>query len=178
MHWLTLVMAILLTMPQAQAATYLIQLNNRGEFKTSQYWEEGNDIKFYIYGGVAGIQKEFVKTIKQVDEEPALLLPTDQQLSDTVKTEDKKAVEKADRKDRQAEKIDIKHYKEKKLALKKDFNATWQKYIDATDSKDLEAKQRASDEMVGFSRQIYELADELKEKNQGVLPDWWEKEGL
>jgi hypothetical protein len=28
-----------------------------------------------------------------------------------------------------------------------------------------------------FSRQAYNLADELKEKNKGVLPDWWEEKG-
>src|SRR2546425_4375280 len=168
-----LVMTLLLTMPQAQATTYLIQLKTGGELKTPHYWEEGNDIKFYIYGGVASIKKEFVKTIKEVNEEPALSTSADQQLSETEKTENKKAVEEA--KDKSSEKIDIKYYKEKKLVLKGKFNETWQRYIDATDSKDLETKKKAEDEMLEFSKQIYDLADELREKNQGVLPDWWEK---
>ncbi len=169
-----LVMSLLLTMPQAKAATYLIQLKNRGEFKTYHYWEEGNDIKFYIYGGVAGIQKEFVKTITEVDEESTLPLPAGQQSSETVKTENKEAVEEA--KDRNAEKIDIKYYKEKKLELKGKVNETWQRYLDATASNDVEVKKRASDEMRGFSKQMFDLADELKGKNQGVLPDWWDKD--
>ena len=202
-----LVMTFLLTMPQARAASYLIQLKNGGELETYHYWEEGNDIRFYIYGGVAGIPKEFVKAIKGVDllsqdktgEGPTLPLPADQQLSKTVQPENKKAggegptlplpadqrlSERAqpenkkageEAKEQSSEKIDINYYKEKKLALKETFNEAWKRYIDATESKDLEAKKIALEEMRGFSKQIYDLADELKKKNQGVLPDWWEQ---
>lgn len=178
-----LVMTLILTMPQARAATYLIQLKNGGELKTYHYWEEDNDVRFYIYGGVAGIQKKYVKTIKEVHEESTRQSPVDQQLSETEQTEDKKAVEgakernpvKEEAKERNPVKIDIKYYKEKKAALKGKFDESWQRYIDATDNKDLETKKKAEEEMVGFSKQIYDLADEVREKNQGVLPDWWEQ---
>ncbi len=63
-----LVLIILfLTCPLASPASYRIQLKNGGEFKTVRYWEEGDQILFYVYGGVAGVQKDSVKYIKKAD---------------------------------------------------------------------------------------------------------------
>src|SRR5882724_13190593 len=45
------------------AASYQIQLKNGNEIKTSHYWEEGDEIKFYAYGGVAGVQKGLVSSV-------------------------------------------------------------------------------------------------------------------
>jgi hypothetical protein len=44
-------------------ASYLLHLKNGNELRTSHYWEEGDEIKFYAYGGVAGIQKAFVSRV-------------------------------------------------------------------------------------------------------------------
>ena len=179
-----LVITFLLTISEAKAASYLIQLKNGSEFTTDQYWIEGNEIKFYISGGVTGISKERIKTIKTLQEVelpsqaktgevPTPPLTVDRQGAETVKPENKKAGGEA--KEPSSEKIDIKYYKEKKSALKATFDEAWDRYIDATNNKDLEAKNLASEAMLEFSKQIYALADELKKKNQGVLPDWWEQ---
>ncbi len=48
-------------------------------------------------------------------------------------------------------------------------------YLEASGNRDPEAKQKAREEMTDLSGQIYDLTDELKEKNKGVLPEWWEK---
>jgi hypothetical protein len=46
---------------------------------------------------------------------------------------------------------------------------------DASKNRDEEGKTRAREQIVEYSRRIYELADRLKEKNGGVLPvDWWD----
>lgn len=45
-------------------SSYLIQLRNGAEFTTYQYWEEGDQIKFCLYGGVVGVQKDFVRKIE------------------------------------------------------------------------------------------------------------------
>src|SRR6267142_6357731 len=44
-------------------ASYLLHLKNVIEIKTSRYWEEGDEIKFYAYGGVAGIKKGLVSKV-------------------------------------------------------------------------------------------------------------------
>jgi hypothetical protein len=46
-------------------------------------------------------------------------------------------------------------------------------HLEAIAAKDVKAKQRALEGMRAVSRKIYHLADELKQKNQGVLPPWW-----
>ena len=51
--------------PSICFSSYIIQLKNGGEFITYHYWEEGGEIKLHIYGGVMGIQKDFVETIEE-----------------------------------------------------------------------------------------------------------------
>jgi len=55
----------ILILPAVSHAEYLIQLSNGGQFVTPQYWEEDREIRFYISGGVMGIEKNFVKKIEK-----------------------------------------------------------------------------------------------------------------
>ena len=61
---LFIVLIIFQTTGLTWGASYLLQLKNGNEVRTSRYWEEGDEIKFYIYGGIAGIQKGFVIGIR------------------------------------------------------------------------------------------------------------------
>lgn len=63
----SIVMSFLLTYPLGSSASYLIQLRNGGELITYHYWEDGGEIKLYIYGGIVGIQKDVIKDIKKTD---------------------------------------------------------------------------------------------------------------
>lgn len=62
-----LIMIILLplSLPVDGFASYIIHLKNGGKFITNHYWTEGNQIMFYAQGGVAGIEKDFVKAIQK-----------------------------------------------------------------------------------------------------------------
>jgi hypothetical protein len=44
-------------------AAYLIQLKNGNDYATSRYWREGSQVLFDTYGGVFGIDKNFVAQI-------------------------------------------------------------------------------------------------------------------
>jgi hypothetical protein len=55
------------TAGQTWGASYLLHLKNGNELRTSYYWEEDEEIKFFIYGGVAGIQKGFVTKVTLSD---------------------------------------------------------------------------------------------------------------
>src|SRR5687768_15328561 len=46
------------------AASYQLQLKNGNEIRTSHYWQEGDEIKFYLYGGVVGVPRANVVGIK------------------------------------------------------------------------------------------------------------------
>jgi len=155
-------------------AAYRIQLKNGREIITSRYWEEDSEIKFYSDGGVMGIPKDLVRRIDQSD------LP---EKKETREADDQKAAKPTATTDQEVgtrtqggeTKVDIGSYREKKAVLKRKFDEAWDRYLEATKNKDLEAKEKARIEMTEFSRQVYDLADELKEKNKGVLPDWWEE---
>jgi hypothetical protein len=53
--------------PSICFSSYLIELKNGSTFITDHYWKEGGQIKFYYYGGVVGIEKEFVREIRESD---------------------------------------------------------------------------------------------------------------
>ncbi len=163
--------SLALAFPATGDAAYLIRLKNGGEFKTLKYWSEGNQIKFYIYGGVAGIQKDSVRKIEKTASENIIYK----------KSQSRQEVAEIppganDRKDEKTEeKPDIDYYKEKKALLTVKLDESLEKIREATRNKDPEAKGKARDEMRKISAEIYALTDELKEKNNGELPEgWWE----
>ena len=76
--------------------------------------------------------------------------------------------------DKVKKKINFEYYKNKNLQLKAKLNEAIKRIRESSKNKDLEAKNKAREDMRKISGQIYDLADELKEKNNGVLPDdWW-----
>ena len=59
--------AFFLTCSTASSDSYLIQTKDGEEFETSQYWQDGREIKFEVDQGVMGIPVEEVKQIKKID---------------------------------------------------------------------------------------------------------------
>jgi hypothetical protein len=174
--------------------SYSIQLENGGQFITNRYWEEGDQIMFYIYGGIAGVPKKFVKSIKEsklnykdknearasesIDNDRKISNPEKVKNNEPAKEDSSSPVgtgEKKQGEKRSAEGIDFEYYRKTKIKLREQFDQAREKYLEASSNKDPEAKELARQEMVEFSKQIYDLADELKRKNNGVLPDWWEQ---
>ncbi len=49
-------------------AAYLIHLKDGREITTSEYWEEGGQIKIHQYGGVVGISKEDVVSVEEIED--------------------------------------------------------------------------------------------------------------
>lgn len=178
--------------PSVCFSSYLIQLKSGSQFIVYEYWEEAKQIKFYFYGGVVGIPKHFVSTIRESD--MAYREETDFEKgmtienkidrrstiasSETEKTPTKEnGTEKkaGSEKEKTDEKIDFEYYREKKAVLKGKLAEALERVREATRNRDPEAKKKAREDMKKFSREIYYLKDELKEKNNGVLPDdWWQ----
>ena len=48
-------------------AAFVIQLKNGNEFVTSWHWQEGTQVMFDVYGGVLGVDKNFVSKIARSD---------------------------------------------------------------------------------------------------------------
>ena len=187
----TIATILILLYPLTAAAAFLIQLKNGGELSTDRYWEDADHIIFYAYGGTVGIRKGFVKSIKESnspyrdgafeqDKVPEKGIVTGQTsagsstvLSPEVTQQPPKEVGQTS--NTENKEANLAYYRDKKLELKDQVDKASTRYLEATTNKDLEAQEKARLEMLEFSRQIYKLADELKQKNGGVLPDWWEQ---
>lgn len=170
-------------------ASYLLHLKNGNALRTSYYWEEGNEIKFYVYGGVAGIQKEFVTrvtiTTLNYKEDTGYKgdlgkRPTPRPLSGQKSKESPRyqAGDNESNPDGSVEKgevVDLNYYRQRKATLREKLEDALQRNREAIAKKDQAAKEQTRKEYLEFSRRIIDLGDELKRKNKGLLPDWWEE---
>jgi hypothetical protein len=193
MNTLFLLLALMIFQPRTLvwAASYQIHLKNGNEIKTSHYWEEGDEIKFYTYGGVAGIQKGLVSKVttsnlnykqdssSKEDSEKGRARSV---LSGPESTESAQSRpgETASRADGSGEKkgsiggaVDFDYYRERKAALKEKFDNAMQRNEEAKARQDQEATALTRNEYLKYSKQLFELGDDLKRKNKGILPDWW-----
>ncbi len=181
---LTIAVTILFLIPSVSYSSYLIELKNGSEYVTMQYWQSDRDIQFYYHGGIVLIPKDTVITVSESDkpyyEESASVetgsvsnAPAGMAGSDAANDE-LEANQKEPTQDR-GKKAAIQNYKEKKSQLEDRVEYSLSSLRTATLNGDKAGKERARMEMIEYSRQMHELTDELKEQNDGVLPeDWWE----
>ena len=59
-----LFLLLLALIPASSDASYNIHLRNGGQILTPHYWEEDDYVKFYIVGGIMGIEKLSVRKIE------------------------------------------------------------------------------------------------------------------
>ena len=163
--------------PSICFSSYLIELKNGSTFITNHYWKEGRQIKFYYRGGIVGINRNLVRKIRESDlpykeavvEEKAPPTP------DVPEVAPKEAGEKAGEKtDAESKEIDVEYYQRMNEEL-------WEKYREANEIR-RQAKtdhnqpqyDQARQKIIEVINKLSELSSELKEKNKGVLPDWWQ----
>lgn len=84
-----------ITVGDADAA-YLIQLKNGNDYVTSRYWRDGSQVLFDTYGGVFGVDKNFVAQIIKTDQVARFANATDREPGNKLGDDglnDKKAVD-------------------------------------------------------------------------------------
>jgi hypothetical protein len=64
-------------------------------------------------------------------------------------------------------------YRERKADLMSQLTVATEKYLQASGAKNPDAKQQALQHMRDSSKRFYALVDEVKQKNGGTLPTWW-----
>jgi hypothetical protein len=175
------------------SAAYVIQLKNGHEFTTYHYWTAGDQILFYFADGIVGVDKDFVREVKKskpvqrriVESRQEVIGGKDSEQGSTIASpttvpvpasearrakpnqEEKKSQEKAP--------VDFAYYQQKNAELRGELEKALERYRSASASKDKEAKEKAREEFRAISKKLFALSDELKAKNNGVLPEWWEK---
>jgi hypothetical protein len=177
------------TAGQTWGASYLLHLKNGNELRTSYYWEEDEEIKFFIYGGVAGIQKGFVTKVtlsdwnykegqsrkENIEEIQPPVIPSGPKSKEIPEIQGGETESKSGKATKKDGVVDFDYYRERKASLKEKFEDALQRNREAIAKKDQQAKDLTRKEYLEFSRQIIDLGDELKRKNKGLLPDWWEE---
>jgi hypothetical protein len=182
---------------QVHATSFIIELNNGREVTTSRVWEEGNEIKFSSPQGTAGIPKSLVKRIKT-----STVVYNDQSARRSISPSDRDAMastageksqdsanreterrddvgngklpqEQKSATDKSIKAGDAQEYRAKKLTLTSGLDEATNKYLAASGARNPDAKQAALDDMREYSKKIIDLGDEVKKKNGGVLPEWW-----
>ena len=156
--------------PSICFSSYLIELKNGSTFITNHYWKEGRQIKFYHYGGVVGIEKEFVRKIRESDvpiiehhEEPHRPNTTAADSTDEVEEKEasKKAFDNA---------ID---YKNEQMSLKSQLKEALSRYKRAKERDDKEMVDTEYRKVSKVSAELEHLKKEVTTKNNGTLPEWW-----
>jgi hypothetical protein len=182
-----LILISVFAFPLLSYASYIIHLKGGGQYITTKYWEEDDQIKFFVSGGTMGIDKDAVRKIEKSnlapDEDDAMNKPekvspqVDRTPENTIKGNALPPGSAAKGgKESQKEKINIQDYKKKKDQMTVELEGLIEKVKEANSLKDNEAKQKAQEEMRKVSSEIYKLTDEVTEKNEGKLPEgWWEK---
>jgi len=162
--------------PSICFSSYLIELKNDSTFIINHYWKEGGQIKFYYYGGIVGIEKKFVKAIRESDIAYKEEIDSKQNgVGPKSKINEKSGIIPIEKKEKH-ETVDLEYYKEKKSLLEAELNRTFDKLREATKNKDQKARKKAKDEVKKISAKMYDLTDELIKKNNGKMPEgWWEK---
>jgi hypothetical protein len=176
---------IFLICPSICFSSYLIELKNGSTFITNHYWKDGRQIKFYYYGGVVGIEKEFVREIRESDlpykeevvEQKASPVPNT--LDVASKEAGKKAgeeVEAAKKTEAKSRGIDVAYYKREKKALMDKYRQARDRLEDARNTRNKAAIREVKKEIKKINDQLTDQALKLKEENNGMLPIWWAKE--
>jgi hypothetical protein len=181
----------------AHGASFIIELKNGREVTTSHVWEETDEIKFYTPHGTAGVSKALVKSIKpstpiysnkisrnsiSSSASEARISPKDKgsqtntfsetQIRQSVENSELSQEQKTDG-DKSVKAGDTESYHAKKQMLMSELDAATHRYLEASGARNLEAKRAALDDMRAYSKRILDLGDEVKSKNGGVLPAWW-----
>jgi len=176
--------------PSICAPSYVIELKNGRQLVVYQHWEEGSEIRFYFHGGVVAIPKHLVRSISESDMQYGEAVSSVQDIvieenidrgsiisssiiGETQGKKDGLEKETDSQKRKKDGVIEFEYYRERKLLLKAKLNESMVRFLEASGNKDSEAKKTAIQDMTKISGQIFDLADELEEKNRGLLPEWW-----
>jgi len=176
----TLVTIAFLIYPSVCLPSYIIELKTGGNILVNFYWKERDQIKFYFYGGVVGIHKNGIKSIKEMDKEEIgaqgdILIEEETDSSEVVirSEETKISGKEAGAAKGEGEDIDTEYYKNRKKEIEEKYREAKKKLKQAIVDRDKLAQREAKKEIKELHDQISALSSELKEKNKGVLPVWW-----
>ncbi|MEW6409202.1 MAG: hypothetical protein AB1488_03700 [Nitrospirota bacterium] len=159
------IVAIVLLFPTFSDAGYIIYLKNGRQITVNSYWVEGNEIKYSVFGGVMGINKGEVLSIKEMVTSPYVIEKTSLGVSPptplSTKPEDQGKVAELEEK---LKEIDKKIEEKKKVVVEFEKELARPKY-----TRMIRKERELKGEKDRISKEITELESEkeklLKELN-------------
>jgi hypothetical protein len=151
-------------------AIFLIELKNGRRIFTENYLVEGDNIILYLKSGSVKIPKEGVQSIleeKGEIKEEEKKETTEEKIDISENLDGKKSA-----KDLSVEKKEIDIYVKQKAAIQEKLEEAKKVYFNLTEKSE---KERARDTMISISKELFSLEEEVMKKNNGILPEWWEK---
>ena len=171
---------VFLICPSICFSSCLIEFKNGSTFITNHYWEEGSQIKFYYYGGVVGIDKDFIREIKDSDlpyKEAVLEQEAPETSDQTPEIGSREAWKKAGEEiETKRKEIDVEYYKKEKGALVEKKEEVNNKLKQAIEAGNKIAKRNLKKELSSIKKQITALTLKLKKENKGRIPGWWDSQ--
>jgi len=156
--------------PSICFSSYLIELKNGSTFITNHYWEEGRQVKFYCRDGVVGIEKEFVREIRESDI-PIIEHHEEQHKPNTTAADSTDEVEEKEASKKTFDnEID---YKNEQMSLKSQLKEGLSRYKRAKERDDKEMVDTEYRKVSKISAELEHLKKEVRIKNNGTLPEWW-----
>jgi hypothetical protein len=152
----------------ASHASFLIGFTNGRTISVENYRIEGDQIFFYFGSGVLKFSRSEVKSILEERDEIKEEKREERSQAEKVaaKTPEKNVLTKAPVKKNEG----IEQDRMKKAELSGRLEVAKKNYFEASDKSD---KEEARKIMVSISKELFTLEEEVMEKNNGVLPDWW-----
>ncbi|MBN2372365.1 hypothetical protein JXL19_01065 [bacterium] len=158
--------------PKIVSASYEIQLKNGKTYVIHNYWEEGDLIKFHFHGGVIGIQKDTIKSIKDSDA-PVVVSGGGPFWSGDAEESNKRRVKRDIPKEGSDGELALKG---KKASLERQLKDTLDRYREAKQSDNNDSMSIEFRKVSEISAALEDLKKEVKEIYNWDLPDWWNKE--
>ena len=148
-------------------AAFLVELKSGRTIFVEDYRIEGDQATLYLQSGSLKIPKSDIKSIVKQKEE---VERTDSPAKPEEKATEKGRVsEKTDPKIKKVD-MDVESYKKRKKELQEKLDGAKEVYFNA---KEKSEKDKAREVMISFSKELFALQEEVKQKNNGTLPDWW-----
>jgi hypothetical protein len=171
--------------PCSSDAGFLVELHNGRKLRVEGYQMQGKNCELYLESGSFRVSKDEIKSIQekkddtgrppkeeiQKDEPKAAGSPGEQNISKKPETS-KSLVEQKVSKNSVPRGAEVESYIQKKAELRERLEEAKKVYFAATEKTE---KDWARQKMISFSRELFTLEAEVKEKHNGSLPDWWKQ---
>ncbi len=161
----TLFILFYLLFPAAGIASFMIELDTGGKIITHQYWEEGDQIKFYQHGGTIGIPASMVKDIRDYDKAG---LP-----ESTAGQIDHHIVQSETSGSSDALQDIATAFQAEFLRIDTEFSANFSDFKLAQDQNDETLMKSSLDRINRLRQDRRELHQQVIEQYDGNMPEWW-----